>query len=475
MTIRFPKMNLEFKNVPRAFTILGNEVTAFGILVAIGMLLGMLLIILHAKRKGNDPNHVLGAALFAAVGGFIGARLLYAVCNWEMYSAEPMKLLALRDGGFSLYGAILGGIVMVLLYCKAGRLQFLEIADTLVLGALLCQAIGRWGDLFNRCSFGEYTDQFFAMQMPISSVRASEVTETMRENAVTFGKISYIQVTPLFLAESILCLLILLILLANSRRRKFTGIIFYRYLCWYGLIRFGIEWFRTDKLLIPGTKTGMSLVLSAVFFLLFGLVIRVRSSLASKRSALKKQWRDKDYSGVPEDRTEAASMMEERRSLSAKEEARERVSAERLAAAEAEQKAKEEQKKAEEATKNDTVKDHVSEETADSPGGGKITDTDEASESIETEENADAEQAAEAGQVSEAEQVDADPSAASAVTTETEKKDPEPASDETEISDQEASEEIEKAYQEAMKENLIPPLDEAAEPEESADTTSTSE
>ena len=336
MTIRFPKINLELRNVPRAFTILGNEVTVFGILVAIGLVLGMLLVLLHGERKGKNPNHYLGAAIFAILGGLVGGRLLYAACNWEMYKGSPMKLLAVRDGGLSLYGAILGAILFSLIYCKIVKESFLEIADSLVLGGLLAQVVGRWGDFFSRCSFGEYTDQFFAMQLPLSSVRSGEVTETMREHAVSFGNVSFIQVTPLFLFESVACFLLFIILAATSRRKKFTGVVFYRYLAWYGLIRFGIEWFRTDKLMIPGTEVGLSLVLSAVFFVLFGLTVVGRSSMARKRAALKKQWREKDYPEPDEERTLAASRMEENRSKIAKEEARERVIQQRLAQAKAE-------------------------------------------------------------------------------------------------------------------------------------------
>ena len=348
MTIRFPKINLEFNNVPRAFSILGYEVTVFGALLAAGMFLGLLLILLHAKRKSGNANRYLGAAIFAIFGGVIGARALYAFCCWDMFAHEPIKLLAVRDGGMSLYGALIGGSLFVLLYSKIVKSSFLEIADILTPGILLCQVIARWGDFFNRCSFGEYADAPFAMQLPLYSVRSGEVTDLMREKAVTFGNVSFISVTPLFLFESVFCFVLMILLIANSRKKKFTGIIFYRYLAWYGLARFGIEWFRTDKLMIPGTKTGISLVLAAASFIFFGLVIRVRSSLASKRSALKKQWRDKDYPETGIERAEAAAKLEESRSFATKEEIRERVSAERLASAEAEQKAREEEQKEEE-------------------------------------------------------------------------------------------------------------------------------
>ena len=94
------------------------------------------------------------------------------------------------------------------------------------------------------------------MQIPVSAVRSGEVSGAMRDNLLTINGISYIQVQPIFLYESLWCLLLFLLLMAMRRKKKYEGELFMIYLAGYGLGRFFFEWFRTDKLYIPGTKGG---------------------------------------------------------------------------------------------------------------------------------------------------------------------------------------------------------------------------
>lgn len=112
-------------------------------------------------------------------------------------------------------------------------------------GLLSGQIIGVWGNFFNREAFGEYTDSLFAMGLPMDSVQKSAVTKLMKQHLVTFRDMDYIQVHPLFFYESIWCLLLLLILLLYTWRKKFEGEIFLRYLAGYGLGKCVIEWLRT--------------------------------------------------------------------------------------------------------------------------------------------------------------------------------------------------------------------------------------
>ena len=126
--------------------------------------------------------------------------------------------------------------------------SFWQSADIACPGILLGQAIGRWGNFFNRESFGEYTDLPWAMQIPVSAVRSGEVLGAMRDNLLTINGISYIQVQPVFLYESLWCLLLFLLLMAMRRKKKYEGELFMIYLAGYGLGRFFFEWFRTDKL-----------------------------------------------------------------------------------------------------------------------------------------------------------------------------------------------------------------------------------
>jgi len=295
MIIRFPNLHFYIEGVPRAFRILDMEFTMFGAMLALGLVLGLFTVYIHAGRQGKNINRILGAGALAVIGGVIGGRALYVLCSWKMYNGDLVSILNLRDGGMSVYGAILGAIVFVRIFSLISGTAFYETADVLVLGGAIAQAVGRWGDYFNRSSFGEYTNWFYAMQIPIADVRPEEVTDLMRENLVTDAGITYVQVTPVFLIESLLCLILFLWLLGSSRHIRYDGQIYLRYMTAYGVIRFACEWLRTDKLLVPGTNIGASLLLSLVFIVWFGIQGLVRSSLAKKREEIRREGEEKFY------------------------------------------------------------------------------------------------------------------------------------------------------------------------------------
>ena len=156
--------------------------------------------------------------------------------------------------------------------------------DTAVPGLVWGQVVGRWGNFFNREAFGGYTDSILAMQLPVSDVRAHEITQKMRENLEVIDGVEYIQVHPTFLYESLWNLGVLLILLfvTFQVKKRFQGMIFLLYLLLYGAGRFWIEGLRTDQLLLPGSTIAVSQVLSAVlaagaFILLAAGMIRERN------------------------------------------------------------------------------------------------------------------------------------------------------------------------------------------------------
>ncbi len=293
MSIRFPGLNLVLDYVPRSFRIFGMEVTIYGVLIAIGALLGMGLVVLEAGRNHQDRNKYLNLMIVSLAASVVGSRLFYVVFSWDLYQRNPMGIFDVRSGGYVFYGGLLAGIVAVAIYCKVAGLQFMEIVDTLCMGVLLGQIIGRWGNFFNRESFGQYTSGIVAMQLPLSAVRSGEVSGAMRDNLLTINGISYIQVQPVFLYESLWCLVILLVLLALRRRKKFQGELFMWYLGAYGLGRFFFEWLRTDKLYIPGTRIGISLVISAVLFLIFVPAAIVQRVMAMKRDTVRRRRRER--------------------------------------------------------------------------------------------------------------------------------------------------------------------------------------
>lgn len=295
MSIRFPHLGLELDYVGKSLHIFGFEITIYGILIAVGMLLGIAFVVLEAKRRNQNQDMYLDMVIISLVAAVIGARLYYVGFSWSLYKGNILEIFNTRSGGMGLYGGILGGVLAAALFCHIKRLPFWQMADTASMGILIGQIIGRWGNFFNRESFGEYTDSFFAMQLPLSAVRASEVTTQMRENLVTIDGISYIQVHPVFLYESLWCLLLFLLLLIWRRRKRFQGELFMRYLAGYGFARFFIEGLRTDQLLFPGTKLAVSQIVSALLFIFFGFTVAVRRTMVKKRAELRKRRREEAY------------------------------------------------------------------------------------------------------------------------------------------------------------------------------------
>ena len=295
MSVRFPNLGLEFEYVPVSVQVFGFEITFFGILLAVGMLLGIAFVVLEAKRKKQDANLYLGMMISGLAGGFIGARFFYVLLSWSVYKTDIMKVFDTRNGGMVFYGGLLGGVLAAAVFCRVKKAVFMEMADVAVKGLLIGQIIGRWGNFFNRESFGEYTNNVLTMQLPLSNVRAGEVTPWMRENLVAIDNVSYIQATPLFLYESIWCLLLLLLLFVWNRRKLFAGEIFMRYLAGYGFGRFFIEWIRTDKMFLPGTDIPVNQVISAGLFLLFTAVVIVKRIMAKKRAALENRRKARFY------------------------------------------------------------------------------------------------------------------------------------------------------------------------------------
>ena len=208
MSIQFPNLGINLDYVGKSIRIFGFEITFFGLLIAAGMLLGLGFIVLEARRCGEKEDDYLEMMILSLVTGVIGARALYVCFSWNLYKGNVNQIFNLRGGGLAFYGGLFGGMLGAAIYCAIRKKAFMQMADTACMGLVIAQIIGRWGDFFNRESFGEYTNSIFAMQLPLSAVRSSEVTSVMRENLETIGGVSYIQVHPVFLYESLWCLLL---------------------------------------------------------------------------------------------------------------------------------------------------------------------------------------------------------------------------------------------------------------------------
>lgn len=276
-TIRFPHLGITLDHVIKGFTVGGLEVACYGIVLAAAMVTGLLLVMKVADRTGQRGDDFFDLGMIAIVVSVICARIYYVVFSWDYYSCHPEEIINIREGGLAIYGGVIGGIISAALFCKVRRIKFLKTADTAALGLVWGQALGRWGNFFNREAFGGYTDGLLAMQLPVSDVRSGEITAEMWENVKTIGGAEYIQVHPAFLYESLWNIGVLLVLLFLTFRfkRKRDGMVFLNYLLLYGIGRFWIEGLRTDQLLLPGTQIPVSQLLSGVLaaLTLFLLII----------------------------------------------------------------------------------------------------------------------------------------------------------------------------------------------------------
>ena len=281
--INFPNLNIYLEDVGKTITIGNFPIAYYGITIACAMIAGIFLATRVAKKTGQNPDTYYDLALYAIFFSLVGARLYYVAFQWDYYKQDLMRIFRIREGGLAIYGAVIAAVITVFIYTKIKKLKFSVVADTAVLGLILGQSIGRWGNFFNREAFGDYSNNLLAMQIPISAVRNSEITEKLWEHIVEINSITYIQVHPTFLYESLWNLVLLILLLFYFKHRKFDGEIFLLYLFGYGIGRFWIESLRTDQLLLPIIQYPVSMALafvlvvtSAVLIFLFRKNQRVR-------------------------------------------------------------------------------------------------------------------------------------------------------------------------------------------------------
>ena len=256
-----------------AFTLFGRDVYWYGVLMALGILIAVWLTLKEGKRKRLTEDDILDMCLVIIPSGVVGARLYYVIFEWASYASNPIRALYIWEGGLAIYGAVIGGLLGMFIYSRVRKIRFLKLADCIAPGLVLAQAIGRWGNFFNREAFGEYTDRLFAMRLPVDAVRSGDITEKMREHMERINGVSYIQVHPTFLYESLWCAVLLIILVLYRKHKKYEGELFLLYLFGYGLGRVWIEGLRTDQLLLPEIGLPVSQLLAGALVIGTGIAL----------------------------------------------------------------------------------------------------------------------------------------------------------------------------------------------------------
>lgn len=262
MEINFPNLGIYLDHVGKNISIFGFSIAYYGIVIVTGMMIAIWIAQREAKRTGQNPEQYLDLAMIGIAAGILGARIYYVIFAWDYYKDDLLSIFNIRQGGLAIYGGIIGACIAVVIYSRKKKQNFSLLMDTASMSIVFGQIMGRWGNFFNREAFGDYTNNLFAMQLPVSAVRANEITQKMWDNVVTVNGVEYIQVHPTFLYESLWNVGVLLFLFWFRKRKKFNGEVFLMYLIGYGLGRIWIEGLRTDQLLLPVVGLPVSQLLS---------------------------------------------------------------------------------------------------------------------------------------------------------------------------------------------------------------------
>ena len=262
MEINFPNLGIYLDHVGKNISIFGFSIAYYGIVIVTGMMIAIWIAQREAKRTGQNPEQYLDLAMIGIAAGILGARIYYVIFAWDYYKDDLLSIFNIRQGGLAIYGGIIGACIAVVIYSRKKKQNFSLLMDTASMSIVFGQIMGRWGNFFNREAFGDYTNNLFAMQLPVSAVRANEITQKMWDHVVTVNGVEYIQVHPTFLYESLWNVGVLLFLFWFRKRKKFNGEVFLMYLIGYGAGRFWIEGLRTDQLLLPVVGLPVSQLLS---------------------------------------------------------------------------------------------------------------------------------------------------------------------------------------------------------------------
>ena len=262
MEINFPNLGIYLDHVGKNISIFGFSIAYYGIVIVTGMMIAIWIAQREAKRTGQNPEQYLDLAMIGIAAGILGARIYYVIFAWDYYKDDLLSIFNIRQGGLAIYGGIIGACIAVVIYSRKKKQNFGLLMDTASMSIVFGQIMGRWGNFFNREAFGDYTNNLFAMQLPVSAVRANEITQKMWDHVVTVNGVEYIQVHPTFLYESLWTVGVLLFLFWFRKRKKFNGEVFLMYLIGYGLGRIWIEGLRTDQLLLPVVGLPVSQLLS---------------------------------------------------------------------------------------------------------------------------------------------------------------------------------------------------------------------
>ena len=228
-SISFPSFGIEV-NPARTIALGPLTIHFYGMIIAAGLMLAVIYCCKRSAQFGLKEDDILDGVLWITPFAIICARIYYCVFSWHEFAADPISVLYIWNGGIAIYGGVLGAILGMAVLCRIKKIKLAAVLDLVLLGFLIGQSMGRWGNFFNREAFGAPTDSFMRMGLFNTLTQSWEYYH------------------PTFLYESVWNAIGFVGLHFLSKKRKFDGQIALGYAAWYGLGRAMIEGLRMDSL-----------------------------------------------------------------------------------------------------------------------------------------------------------------------------------------------------------------------------------
>lgn len=273
VTMSFPGIGIgEFVVNKVAFTLPifgGLEIRWYGLIITVGMILALLYAWQRSKEIGVSLDDLLDFAIFAIIFGVLGARLYYVIMKGGYTSLG--EIFAIWNGGLAIYGGVIGGALAVYGVCRYKKMSFGKMADCIIPGVMLAQALGRWGNFFNGEAHGGVVAEGSLLYFLRMGLYPHKIP----------GVSGMAYVHPTFLYESTWNILGFVLINVFYRKKSFDGEVLFWYMAWYGFGRMFIEGLRTDSLMLGTIR--VSQLVGLLCFIIGVAVIVIMRVMAHRR------------------------------------------------------------------------------------------------------------------------------------------------------------------------------------------------
>lgn len=270
----------------------------YSLMIILGVILGSMLAVREAKRRGLDPNKVLDFILYAVIAGILCARIYYVAFEFHNYTTRyqwgfgnfsqglglwfqslngtlPYEFIAIWHGGLAIHGGLIGGLFVAIFLSIKWKINFWELGDTLAPFTLLGQACGRIGNLMNGDAHGIRTDLPWGLIFPMDTPAAQDMIARYSANY---------PVHPTMIYEFIWNLIGFVILYKLRLKKWASGVLFCCYFIYYSIGRTVIEMFRGDSLMLGSLKMAQFIGIVIIFICVGIILYRVEKEKKNQNS-----------------------------------------------------------------------------------------------------------------------------------------------------------------------------------------------